>query len=129
MKKITVKVQELFYVKHNWKTCPIPESSFLQNEHVHNMTVVVEVEVNHSDRAVEFFVLRKDLINSFGHMLNWDQLCCEENNYIYDIGSRSMEMVSEALLDSLAKLGYNVVSVECSEDGYFSGKVTNTKEE
>jgi len=115
--KTTVKIQESIYIIHSWPGCTVIEVDFLRNKHTHQMFVIVEVSVNHSDRAVEFFVLRKDVLDLlYRYPLT--------SAYVYNIGNQSMEMVAQELFNKLTEVGYSVESVECSEDGNFSGKVT-----
>lgn len=112
-----VKVKTEAYIKHNWPDCNIEQSDFLKNVHVHKMIVTVEVEVTHSDRQVEFFVLRGDILRALQSLYK-----IEPKGVIYELGTRSMEMVAEDLFSWLNQQ-YNVHFVECSEDGFFSGKV------
>ena len=116
--KTFVQVKTEVYIKHNWPNCNIEQSDFLRNEHVHKMLITVEVEVTHSDRQVEFFVLRGDILRVLQSLYK-----IEAKGVIYEIGTRSMEMVADELFMKLYEQQYSVYSVECSEDGFFSGKV------
>lgn len=115
----TVSIQESIYIKHNWSDCPIKDVSFLRDKHIHKMFITVEVIVQHLDRQVEFFVLRSDLLHAIDALYPIDV-----KMQIYDLGQRSMEMVAKDLFDILCNCPYNVISVTCSEDGFFSGKYT-----
>ena len=115
----TVIVREQFYIKHSWSDCHIESVQFLKNAHVHKMFITVEVAVEHGNRAVEFFVLRSNIIDAFTLSGSVDIV----QHHIYQIGGKSMEMIAQMLFNDLQSLGYKVVSVECSEDGFFSGKV------
>ena len=115
MRKI-VKITDSVYAQHAWPNCDIEMSSFLRNHHVHKMFITVEVLVTDSNREVEFFVLRRDLLEVI-------KLFPKMESEVYDLGSHSMEMVAEIIYNELIQMKYNVWAVECSEDGYFSGRV------
>lgn len=104
MKK-SVIVRSSFEARHAWLGCPFPEVAFLQFPHRHLFYVEVKVSVSHSNREVEFFILK-------GHLDSYlDTLKGK------DLGSLSCEMIAEAIGEFLVKgTGYIVVSVKVFED-------------
>lgn len=63
----TIYVRTSFVGFHKWETAP-QEVSFLRDLHRHIFNVKVTLQVSHSDRDVEFFLLKKDvdfIISSF----------------------------------------------------------------
>lgn len=57
-------VNTQFTALHSWDTCNIPEVMYLKNLHRHVFHVTVKFKVNHDDRDLEFFCVKKDL-NTF----------------------------------------------------------------
>ena len=57
---IRIKVCEAFLGMHSWSDA-LDEVSFLKNDHVHDFKATVSCVVDHDDRDIEFYTLRKDL--------------------------------------------------------------------
>lgn len=99
---------------HEWADAPV-EVEFLRNEHRHNFKWTVTIEVGHADRALEFFMVRRQLdidINYWLRINKWRHL-------------GSCEMQAEKILD-FAKHWYGedrYYYVSVSEDGENDGDV------
>lgn len=60
MKRRSIVVRTEFEALHNYPDAP-DEVSFLRHMHRHKFYVTVEIEVNHNDRDLEFFIVKKQL--------------------------------------------------------------------
>ena len=107
MTETTVFVTTHFTGFHHWPEAP-EEVAFLRNRHRHVFGVKVEVQTDHSDRDVEFFILKKSVDDSIQNVV---LPTLEEQP------SRSCEMMAHQLYHLLQNLGYIVKSVEVNEDG------------
>lgn len=56
-----IKFKETVLGTHFYKNCPFKEVDFLKSEHHHDFTITVQTEVNHSNRDMEWIMLRIDL--------------------------------------------------------------------
>lgn len=100
---------------HQWKDCPFLEVSFLKEPHRHTFIVTAKIQVIHSDRAVEFIKIKRD-IDCF--------ISSRYKGLIKNLGSRSCEMIAEEIGRYLiTALEYKVTSVYVSEDGFLDGGV------
>lgn len=90
-----------FEAIHCWPACPLEEVSFLRVPHRHMFHIKAAKEVSHSDRDVEFIVLKRDIQE---HL---DSMFPDRN-----LGSRSCEMLAQELIDE-----FGLTSCEVSEDG------------
>lgn len=89
---------------HYWPSAP-SKVSFLRHPHRHLFHVRVEVSVQHSDRDVEFILMRRhvqDLVAGFDPM--------EPKQW-------SCEVWAHVIGDALISEGYAVQEIEVSEDG------------
>ena len=91
---------------HCWPAAP-EEVSFLRDLHRHVFHVKVAVRVTHDDRDVEFFKLKKDADAVIKLLAVELETACRQ---------MSCEMMAGFIARSLMS-GYNVSSVEVSEDG------------
>jgi len=104
----TIIIRTRFVALHNWPKAP-DVVSFLRNEHRHEFWVEVEIEVDHNDRDLEFFIC-KEKINRF-----------IKNNFAYkSLGSLSCEMIAIKLYEGLQ---LPVKSISVFEDGENGAKV------
>lgn len=95
---------------HSWPDAP-ESYKYLSYPHRHEFHIRVDVRVSFDDRQIEFIALKRMCQGALGAMasgLAWEHL---------DFGARSCEMMAKALCKKLVALGYNVDSVEISEDG------------
>jgi len=123
MKKY-IKVKTQFEGIHQWKDCPYEEVKFLRDPHRHIFYVEVVTEVTHSDRAIEFFMMKKDIDAVIKKVIKPP-----------DLGSKSCEMMCEDLYKGLrefpgpdlgpnvGEVAYHIKSIEISEDNENSGIV------
>lgn len=102
---------------HRWKNAP-KNVGYLAQSHRHKFFYEVKVEVNHSDRDVEFFTLKNE-INEF---IN-EKFPIDEITKIHNFGERSCEMISEELGRYLIHKGYVIHSVYFYEDNIDGGGV------
>jgi len=91
---------------HQWSECPLEEVEYLRHPHRHLFHVKAILEVTHSNRDVEFIVLKHDIgayINLKYFDSGWN-LC--------NFGNMSCEMIAKDLL-----IQFDLTSCEVSEDG------------
>lgn len=69
----TIWVRSQFIAFHRWKDAPI-EVAFLRQWHRHVFHVQLELNVNHLERAVEFFMLKEELNKLLS---TWENGCWE----------------------------------------------------
>lgn len=82
---LNIVVRTTFEGLHCWPECPYEEVAFLRNPHRHLFHVTVKCSVTHSDRELEFFILKRDL-DLYIKTLNYNlgQSSCEDLcNMIY----------------------------------------------
>lgn len=105
-KKITVWVTTQFIGFHKWPEAP-DKVSFLRNKHRHVFHVRVGVNVTHSNRDVEFFLLQ-------------EALNIAAQSYVVSVmeikETLSCEQIAQLFADTLSKQ-CSVCSVTVSEDG------------
>jgi len=89
---------------HHWKDAP-QEVGFLQDPHRHEFEATLHVSVGHSDRDVEFIMMKR-LLRSFVE----DRLCGE-------VGEASCENMCHRIAQAMNQFGYRVRRVQVSEDG------------
>jgi len=105
MKKyIIVKLQH--EALHCWPGCPHEDVSFLRDPHRHMFHIRMWVEVNHSDRDIEFIRLKREVTKYLKGR--------------YNLGSTSCEMLAEELMDFA-----DATAVEVMEDNENGGLVIN----
>ncbi len=89
-----------FSATHCWPACPFDEVAFLRDPHRHIFHIKAYQKVSHSDRDVEFIILK----NAILRYLN--------NSYpTGEFGSKSCEMLAQELI-----LEFNLSQCEVSED-------------
>jgi hypothetical protein len=91
---------------HNWPECPFEEVDFLRPLHRHMFHIKAYVPVTHSDRDVEFIVL-KHKITQFLRDQYWDEV---KQTHVF--GRMSCEAIAEQL-----HLVFGLSACEVSEDG------------
>ena len=100
---------------HNWPGCPYDEVSYLKVPHRHVFHIKAYKRVNHSDRDVEFIML-KHQIDDYLHDHYYKKklkLCV--------FGSKSCEMIAQELIDF-----FELSRCEVSEDGE-NGAIVSVK--
>ncbi len=96
-------VKSQFTALHHWPNCPFDEVSFLKNKHRHIFYITIKAKVNHNDRDLEFFMVKKEL----------DKFL---QAYSYDLGAMSCEMICEDILSKFSYINYACV-MEDNENG------------
>ena len=89
---------------HHWNEAP-EEVSFLRHPHRHQFEATLHVSVEHSDRDVEFIMLKRSLRNFVQGRLQ---------GYVKDA---SCEDMCHRIAQAMNQLGYRVRRVQVSEDG------------
>lgn len=100
---------------HFWPDAP-DEVAFLRSVHRHLFHITAEVEVDHNNRDVEFFILQRTIASALPLLdATWQ---------VFDStgGPSSCEKMAEAIARFLVGKQYNVVMVEVSEDGESAGR-------
>ncbi len=109
---------------HSWPNCPYDEVDYLRDTHRHIFHIKAHKLVTHSDRDVEFIMLKHRieayLLTEYGreitHESGWT-IC--DNKRICEFGAMSCEMIAENLLDT-----FDLIQCEVSEDGENGSIVT-----
>ena len=91
---------------HNWPECPFEEVAYLRDPHRHIFHIKAYRAVEHSDRDVEFIML-KSAISKYIKNKYYDhkQSLCQ-------FGAKSCEMLATELIDA-----FDLTQCEVSEDG------------
>lgn len=111
--KINTRLKDFI---HCWPEAP-EEVSFLRNPHRHELHISVEVSVNHDDRDIEFFMLKR-AVDKFLDEAKGDwplRISCEE------IGHQLVDFV-------ISKYGKrDFIEAQVFEDGEVGSTVTATR--
>jgi hypothetical protein len=111
--KTFITVATEFTGFHQWPGAPTPVA-FLRDLHRHIFGVKLSVYVNHGDREVEFFMLKKELDTFIaGTVLP----CLGENH------SMSCEHLAGLILSEFNSREYSVKEVTVDEDGQNSATI------
>lgn len=97
---------------HRWPDCPFPEVAYLRDEHRHLFYIKAYKTVTHSDRDVEFIILKHRIEEYFIKYYNNTLHLCA-------FGAKSCEMIAEELI---AEFGLS--RCEVSEDNENGAIVT-----
>ena len=101
---------------HNWPDCPFDEVGYLRDPHRHMFHIKAYKEVTHSDRDVEFIMLKHDI----EHFM-WKEFGKESRNMscLIEFGAMSCEMIAEKLIEE-----FDLSRCEVNEDGENGAIVT-----
>ena len=110
-----IKIKTQFEAYHSWPNAP-EEVAFLRHLHRHLFKCVVKIEVNHSDRELEFFIFKKEVDKLIKRMLKSLR------------NEKSCEQMASWLLNKLKEEYSRYIQVEVSEDGENSAIVNNFDE-
>ena len=91
---------------HSWPGCPYEEVAYLRDEHRHMFHIKAYKSVIHSDRDVEFIMLKHEIQIYLHTMYYWAK------NKIHRFGAKSCEMIAQELIDN-----FELSRCEVSEDG------------
>ena len=121
----TITVKTSFEALHKWATAP-DEVAFLRNPHRHIFGVTAVLNVEHGDRALEFFCVKVKIENAIhdAFFASEDiQLTDGElaHNLGYPIIEKSCEDIAEMLFKGLYPYFPTLVSITVDEDGENSG--------
>jgi len=91
---------------HNWPECPFERVAFLRDPHRHMFHIKAYMPVTHSDRDVEFILLKQKVKTYISNKyFEYTVGCCQFN-------SMSCEMIAKELIEELG-----LSAAEVSEDG------------
>ena len=100
---------------HNWPNCPFDEVDYLRVPHRHVFHIKAFASVDHSDRDIEFIMLKHQITNYIEtRYYNPDVHLCV-------FGAMSCEMLALELISA-----FNLTRCEVSEDGENGSIVTQT---
>jgi len=98
---------------HRWEKCPFDDVAFLRHQHRHMFHIKAHKPVTHSDRDVEFILLKRKIITYL--TTRYSNL----NENCLDFGKNSCEMIARELV-----LEFNLSQCEVNEDGENGAIVT-----
>lgn len=109
MKRTTVFCRESFEGVHYFSGAP-SEVVYLRQPHRHMFNVMIELEVKHDDREVEFIMLKHRL-------REWLQKHCVDG--VWPMGAMSCEQVASRVIDMVGHMYSNRrwIKVTVDEDG------------
>ena len=110
---------------HCWPDCPYEEVAFLRNPHRHLFKIKAIIPVEHDNRALEFFLGKKDidlfLDTSLANHGNWDES-------VKDLGDWSCERLGKHIMEFIfEQYGISDCMVEVNEDGENGGLVVGRR--
>ncbi len=109
---VTLQVEGI----HNWPGCPFEEVAYLRDPHRHMFHIKAHKIVTHSDRDVEFIMLKhrvqKYLADTYEDAVN-------QGFGIHVFGPMSCEMIAKELIEE-----FDLCQCEVSEDGENGAIVT-----
>ena len=91
-----IEVSEMFLGMHHWWNAP-DQVLFLRNDHVHDFKATVSCSVDHDDRDLEFYIIRKDLRSILKSSF-------EMADGLYLLKGKSCEDVARIVLSALTKM-------------------------
>jgi len=97
---------------HNWPACPFDEVAYLRAPHRHMFHVKAHKEVTHSDRDVEFIMLKHEMINYMLRKWASDGTKNQPCHKVCGFGAMSCEMIAKDLIER-----FDLLQCEVSEDG------------
>lgn len=103
---------------HNWPECPFDEVDFLRVPHRHIFHIKAYKTVTHSDRDVEFIMLKRQI----SHWFYCTYYVAKSN--IHEFGSKSCEMIAKELIEK-----FDLCCCEVNEDGENGAIVTPVRVE
>lgn len=108
----SIHIEELVFVTfqleglHHWPECPFEEVAYLRDLHRHMFHFKATKRVTHSDRDVEFIMLKHQMIEHLEEEY-WD-----DDQKCLMFGSMSCEMIGKELIEK-----FDLTEIEVSEDG------------
>jgi hypothetical protein len=98
---------------HCWPACPFEEVAYLRDPHRHMFHIKAFKPVTHSDRDVEFIMLKHKIKEYL------TRTYLDLNQHLCVFGAKSCEMIAEELI-----VVFDLSSCEVSEDGENGAVVT-----
>lgn len=90
---------------HNWPSCPFEEVDYLRAPHRHMFHITAFKQVSHSDRDVEFIMLKHEIIKYLKLTYYNDESC------VHVFGAKSCEMIAEELINR-----FDLLKADVNED-------------
>lgn len=119
VRKNYINVRFDLFGMHNWPKPNIERVDFLKYPHTHVFKFRVKIEVDHTDRDVEFFDVKEKIMSNLIKSYEKAKL----TNCV-DFGSSSCEKLATEILDFVQNtLKINGVEAEVFEDGNDSAVV------
>lgn len=106
---------------HRWKDCPFDEVFFLRDFHRHLFHIKAYKTVTHSDRDVEFIMLKREIQDYLATMytVQWGKTITAQDRPLHLFGDRSCEMIAKDLIEK-----FGLSQCEVNEDGENGAIVT-----
>jgi hypothetical protein len=98
---------------HSWPACPYDAVDYLRDPHRHVFYIRAYVQVTHTDRDVEFIMLKHQII-TYLRTAYWDS-----TRQLHQFGPKSCEMIAEELIGR-----FNLTRCDVSEDNENGAVVT-----
>jgi len=98
---------------HNWPDCPFEEVDYLRVPHRHVFPIKAYQTVTHSDRDVEFIMLKHRIQKHFveKYWTGWKKKEEFSGSALCEFGAMSCEMIAQELIEH-----FNLSRCEVSED-------------
>jgi hypothetical protein len=114
-----IEVSTDFRGFHAWSEAPEPVE-FLKNQHRHTFEVDVEIQVDHDDRELEFFMFQRELDDIIEERLGENQ---NEHGEL-ELGGMSCEMIADEIARGVMReYEDREFAISVSEDGEVGAKV------
>lgn len=99
---------------HRWKDCPFDEVYFLRDYHRHIFHIKAYKKVTHSDRDVEFIMLKREVQDYLRSMYTaqFGVNITAQHRAVHNFGDRSCEMIAKELIEK-----FDLLACEVNEDG------------
>jgi len=91
---------------HYWADCPFEEVDYLRHRHRHQFGIKAYKQVTHSDRDIEFIVLKHQML-AYLHKTYYNDV-----SKLHWFGGKSCEMLAEELITA-----FELTRCEVNEDG------------
>lgn len=100
---------------HSWPNCPFDEVAYLRDRHRHVFHIKAYKQVTHSDRDVEFIMLKHEIKNYLeARYYSYDISngnTITQGTHLHEFGSMSCEMIAKELIEQ-----FDLSACEVNED-------------
>ena len=114
---VTLQVEGI----HRWKDCPFDDVYFLRDYHRHVFHIKAYKLVTHSDRDVEFIMLKREILDYLRsrYTPQFGMNITAQHRPVHGFGDMSCEMIAEELINN-----FDLTRCEVSEDNENGAIVT-----